>query len=645
MKKKTGVIIYIIVIVLFITVGVLLGLLLLDNKKDDKKQHVNSELKDDFYTYVNKETFERRDIPSSVGGWDNFSDIQSDVNSKMYVILRELIGKNGEEKVKKYYETLTDVKTRNKLGIEPIKEYVDRVQSVKTFKELLDLTLEYKKKGIYDFLLKFEITQDFRDSSRMVVKLDADPCFVYNDKSYKTILEISNESGKEMLKAYGYDKATVNQLVEDMIEFDKTKLCPNTFSVLDWQDSKKVNVIVSLDELKEIYSNIDVEYYLNELGLGDVKEFVIVDKQFHMNQNKTFTDEYLEITKEEVANNIINKYTNYLTKELYTISAETESKLNGATSHKSIEEFAAEELKDNFSNYVAKRFVEDYFSEDVKEYIEDMIYEIRDYYIEMIENNDWLSSSTKKQAIKKLNNLKIRVGYPDEFIDYTKKYEIKSYDEGGNAVQNKITMNKAEWDRDLDILFQRDTYDGWESIPLLDVNAYYNQHDNSINFPVAISYIVDLDDSYYTNLGKIGMVIAHEMSHAFDANGSLYDEKGNMNNWWTDEDREKYEELTSKVANYYSNFTNPYGTNVNGELTLSENIADLGAVECITGIAKKKNASEEEIKEMFEAFAAFWANEYNEAISQKQIVTDTHSPNNVRVNATLSSNDFSVKIW
>ncbi len=640
MKKKSWFALYLVITLLFITVGVLTGLLLYNNKSEKRTSDGSLRLEDDFYTYVNKETFDRREIPLSMGGWDKFSDIQSDVNDKVYVVIKELIGKNGEEKVKKYYDTLTDMKERNKLGIKPIEKYVDRVKATKTIKELLDLTLEYKNAGVYDFLLKFEITQDFRDSSRMVVMLNADPCFVYNEPSYANILNLSEKYGIEMLEKYGYDEDYATDLMDKMSSFDKDKLCPNTFGILDWQDSKKINEVITRDELKKIYSNVDIDYYLKELGLGDINEFVIVDKQFHINQNKTFTNEYVDILKEEVVSNIISRYNKYLTQDLYDVAEELENSMNGTVGIKSMTEFAFEEVKDNFSNYVAERFVEDYFSEDIKEYIVDMIYDIRDYYIENIKEKDWLSESTKDKAILKLKNLKIRVGYPEEFIDYTGKYEIKNYSEGGNAVLNKITMSKAEWERDLDILYERDTYDGWESIPLLDVNAYYNPHDNSINFPVAISYIVNLDDSFYTNLGKIGMVIAHEMSHAFDANGSLYDEKGNMNNWWSDEDREEYEKRTAKVAKYYYNFSNPYGTQVNGDLTLSENIADLGAVECMTGIAKNKNASEEEIKELFTSFASFWANEYNEALSDKQIVTDTHSPNNVRVNATLSSNDL-----
>lgn len=631
---------YTIIIILTITVGVLLGLLLLDNKTPV----VRSTLKDDFYMYINADEFARRDIPSANGGWDRLSDLQINVNTRIYSITNELVRNNNDNKVKKFYSVYTDKSKRNSLGTNPIDGYIEKINNIKSIKDYLDTTLEFKKEGVLDFALDFNVTRDPRDSSKYILLLEASPCYIYTDSAYSNMLKLAFDEVEELLELYGYDKDEITRISKEALELDN-KACENTMSVVDWQDPKKIHVVISIDELKRIYSNIDLDYYLNELGLSNVKELMIEDKQFHINSNKLLTESNLEILKEELISNILSKYSKYLTYDFYNLSESYENKLNGTTGIRSLEDSATKEIKEELEYYIAEKYIDKYVDEDKRDYVVDMIEEIVKYYKNDLKNNEWMSSSTKEKAITKLDNLTIRVGYPDKLINAAENYIIKDYSEGGNAVSNEIAIEKAKWEKDLDILFGRYYYDGWEGIPLLDVNAYYNATDNSINFPLAILDLVDLDDSFYGNLGRIGMVIAHEISHAFDSAGSLYDEKGNMNNWWTDEDMEEYEKRTSKIVEYYSNYKNPYGTTINSELTLGENIADLGAVECITGIAKEKNATEKELKELFESFAKFWANEYNEALSAKQILTDDHSPNNVRVNATLSSNDLFYEVY
>ena len=174
----------------------------------------------------------------------------------------------------------------------------------------------------------------------------------------------------------------------------------------------------------------------------------------------------------------------------------------------------------------------------------------------------------------------------------------------------------------------------------LTVNAYYNPQENSINFPIALldyKYYNE-NNSYYQNLGSFGSIIAHEITHAFDNNGALFDEKGNMNNWWQEEDFKNFEKLQEEVINYY----NEYKVNnkaVNGKQTVSENIADLGGVSCIVSIAKNKGASDEEYKELFESYAKIWASKSTEEYTKLLLIMDTHSPDKIRVNAVLSSTD------
>ncbi len=637
--KKQNVIILLVSTIITIA-GVLLGLEMLDGKYETKKVR----LQDDFYTYINYEEFQKRKIPSDIGGWDRFSEIQTDVNSKVYLIVKEMLSDNENKKLNDYYETLTNIKQRNELNIKPIEKYVNQINNVKSIEELFDLSLNLYKKGVMDFLIDFNVTTDFRDSDKMILITDYVPCFLYTDKSYSQMLELSENTISKYLELYGYEKSIIKEMMKEMDSYDRTT-CENTMTLIELQDTKKINIISTKEDLKKIYSNIDIEYYFNELGYKDIEELIIVDETYHKNVNKSLTKDNLQVLKDEMITNLISQNALFLSEDFYNEYQNMENLLNGTDGFKDIDEYAIEQIKDIFSSDIAQKFIDEYFDKNTKEYIEEMIEDIKKQYIINLNNNTWLSEETKEMAIKKLENLTVRVGYPEILKDNSNLYDIRSYEEGGNALENEFSIRIVEEKKELELLYGLDKLGGWEKIPLLEVNAYYNPHDNSINFPVAISYIVDNEDSYYTNLGKIGMIISHEISHAFDSNGSLYDEKGNMTNWWKEEDREKYEEMTKNVVEYYSNFKNPYGTKINGELTLGENIADLGAVECITSIAQNKNANKKELKELYESFAKMWANEYNEAISKKQILTDNHSPNNVRVNATLSSNDLFYKTY
>jgi Predicted metalloendopeptidase len=170
------------------------------------------------------------------------------------------------------------------------------------------------------------------------------------------------------------------------------------------------------------------------------------------------------------------------------------------------------------------------------------------------------------------------------------------------------------------------------------VNAYYNPTGNEIVFPAAILqppfFDAGADDA--VNLGGIGMVIAHEVSHAFDSSGSLYDEKGNYHVWWTDEDRAKFKALADRVVAYYDGQDGYEGRHVNGAQTLNENIADLGALNCITAIAEEEGA---DLKLLFGSYATIWASKYTPESMIRRLNTDVHSPARVRVNGVLGSTD------
>ena len=234
--------------------------------------------------------------------------------------------------------------------------------------------------------------------------------------------------------------------------------------------------------------------------------------------------------------------------------------------------------------------------------------------------------------------MKVNVGYQDKWEDFSKDYKLTN-----NLFDNVVNMDKVIVDFTEESIKNKEKY--WLMSALM-VNAYYNVQENSINFPIALlEYDLSNEDtSYYKKLGSFGMIIAHEITHAFDDTGALFDENGNLNNWWTEKDFEEFEKLQKEVIAYYDEYLLD-NKKIDGTKTVGENIADLGAVSCIVQVAKDKGATDEELKEMFEAFANIWASKSTEEYTRLLINMDTHAPDKIRVNAVLSSIDEFYRLY
>ena len=244
-----------------------------------------------------------------------------------------------------------------------------------------------------------------------------------------------------------------------------------------------------------------------------------------------------------------------------------------------------------------------------------------------------MSPETKANAIKKLDTMTIKIGYPDKWMDYT-DLDIKSIEEGSSLVEN--VFNIADWSyaKQVESLNQPVDKTTFLISPQT-VNACYNPSANDITFPAAILEVpyYDIHQSREANLGGIGAVIAHEISHAFDTNGSHFDEKGNVANWWTEQDYTKFEENTKKVRIFYSQIEVLPGQRVNGDLTVSENIADITAISCMLDILNKEKNPD--YKAFFESWAKVWRIKSSEAYTEQLLQLDAHSPGKVRANAVV----------
>ena len=349
--------------------------------------------------------------------------------------------------------------------------------------------------------------------------------------------------------------------------------------------------------------------------------------------NEYLKEENLETLKEYVKLQILQNYAAYGNEEYYNLMRQFEAEQNGTeVEDYTREEYARDVVTAYFDTEISKIYLEENVSDSSTQYFKNMVNDIIEQYKVKLQNNEWLSNETKEKALIKLENMDVNVCYPNQWPTYSEQYTLSD-----NLLENIINMNKTQVGYLIQATLNNQDY--W-AMSTLTVNAFYNLKDNSINFLAAIlEYdLYNEENSYYKNLGSLGMVIAHEITHAFDNNGALFDENGNLNNWWSEEDYNNFEKLQNDVINYYNNYK-VNGKSVNGEQTVSENIADLGAVSCIVDIAKQKGATNEEMKELFEAYANIWASKSTDEYSKLLLIMDTHSPDKIRVNAVLQSID------
>ena len=285
-----------------------------------------------------------------------------------------------------------------------------------------------------------------------------------------------------------------------------------------------------------------------------------------------------------------------------------------------------------FNQVVGAYYARKYFGADAKADVEHMVRQMISVYEERLKKNDWLSPETREKAITKLEHLGVQVGYPDKIpavYDHLKVDPTKSLLENLVIMSRIVARNQfAHFGKPVDRM-------RWEMSPAT-VNAYFHPFKNVIVFPAAVlqAPFYSLKQSSSQNYGGIGAVIAHEISHAFDNNGSLFDEYGNLNNWWTKEDAAHFKELAQAMIDEFDGL--PFaGQKVNGKLTVSENIADAGGLSCALSAAKKEG--DFDAQAFFINWARIWRTKARKEYQQLLLSIDVHAPQKLRANVQVKN--------
>lgn len=596
-------------------------------------------LENDYYSYINEEIINNNELESDEEYWSlMFTETQDTIDDKVDGIVKEIISKKDtyeinstEYNICKLYESI--INQENDLS--RLDTYIKNIDNSSNITELMSNIAKINNELSVGIFINPALQDDYKDNTKTIVNI-APFSFdygnnysdYYTNPLYSSYIALYIEYDREIFELYGYSEEEAKESVRKISRF-YTEIANNSKSMEELAEVQSYYNIVEDKELKEIFNNININVFLNKYGNN--YDISIVDKEQAKALNNLLVESNLDTLKECAKLQLLQTYAPYADIKYYNLMNKLNAKLTGTEITKdTIEDYAVDVVATYFDSEITQIYVSKYVKEESIKSFESIIEDIIKQYKIKIQNNSWLSATTKQKALLKLENMEVNVGYPENWEDYSKDYKLTN-----NLLDNVINMNKVMVDYSNNAIKNKE--DHW-LMSALTVNAYYNPQDNSINFPIALlEYeLYNEENSYYKNLGSLGTIIAHEITHAFDNNGALFDEKGNLNNWWTEQDYKEFERLQEQVINYY----NQYKINeksVNGKQTVSENIADLGAVSCVVDIAKSKNATDEELKEIFEAYANIWASKSTEEYTKLLLIMDTHSPDKVRVNAVLSS--------
>ncbi|MFV0239523.1 MAG: M13 family metallopeptidase [Lacrimispora sphenoides] len=610
-------------------------------------------LEDDYYDHVDRQILDQVEIPKDSSGWSYFYQLEKDSYEVLEGVLEEAVknrkqAKPGslEQKIADLYLTALDMKGREKAGFGQLKPYLDELNNASDIDGYLKAVGNiYGDLGV-NSILTVQWMEDMKDSSRYALYVDGADLGpgkeTLEDRTQAKLMDQYQDYIRSTLEYTGMSREEAEKAAADIMALQKD-LAASALPLSQQNDPDIIYNPYSMKDIKGLLPEGAADSYLSSAGLTDVDTLVVTQKAQMVKIGKYLTNDHLPVLKNYSIFCLVDNFAPYLTPEIRDNYQDWNNTQNGIKERKTDQKLASERTQNMLGFEFGRLYVEKRFSKEDKTAIEEMVRHILENYKKQIMGLDWMGEETKSAAIKKLDNMTLKIGYPDKWPNDYAKATITPVEKGGNLINNVISLTKAQNAVNREKVRKPVDKTEWGMTPQT-VNAYYNPTGNEIVFPAAIlqAPFYDAEKDSASNLRGIGTVIAHEVSHAFDSSGSLYDENGNYHVWWTSEDRAKFKQLADQVVAYYDGPEGYKGRHVNGAQTLNENIADLGSMACITSIV---GDDAESLKLVFEQFATIWAAKYTPESMIRRLNTDVHSPAKVRVNAVLSATDAFYKAY
>jgi putative endopeptidase len=607
---------------------------------------------DNFFMYANGAWLKQAVIPGDQTRWGSFNELAERTTKDLHTLLEDA-AKNDkaaagskERMAGDFYKSGMDTVAIDKAGITPMKPVLDRIAAIASPQQLMDeIALEHTQGlgGVFGFYVSPDdknVTKQICQFMQGGLGLSRDDYFAIDSRSVAIRTEYLKYV-QQVLQLMGQDEATAKGNADKIYELEK-KLAGASLKPVEMRDPQRLYNKFDLAGISKRTPGIDWAVLMAKLKAENQDSIIVAVPQFFAELAKQLKATPLDTWKQYLSFHATSDMAPYLSKPFADASFNFYNKfLNGQKEQKPRWKRVISVVNGSVGDQLGQLYVDKHFKPEAKRRMLEMVNNLQETFAERIKALDWMSDVTKQKALAKLNTFIKKIGYPDKWKDYGSLKIVPD-----NYVQNVLNASAFEYSYMMSKLGKPVDKTEWGMTPPT-VNAYYNPAFNEIVFPAAILQFpfFDFDADDAVNYGGIGGVIGHEMTHGFDDQGSQYDADGNLKNWWTPEDATKFAARTHLVVSQFDGYTVLDTIHVQGQLTLGENIADLGGVTISYAAFKKtkQGKSNEKIdgftpdQRFFLSWAQVWRSVATPETSMQLIKTDPHSPGIWRCNGPLSN--------
>lgn len=602
----------------------------------------------DFFLAVNGQWLKTTEIPADRTSYGSFSALYDRSQNALHQIMKYAAqnlaeSNSGQGKIGRFYRSYMNVDRVNQLGISPIQKELDVIHRVQTHQQLVEVIGMLIREGV-KLPLEVVIDSDAKQADQYAVYLyqsglglpDRDD-YLSGHERYQSLRHQYQGYLKTMMRLSG--QAQPGQMAQAVIrlEHDLAKL---QWSRVASRDVLKTYNKMSVQQFQKLAGPLDWFRLARVLGLENVHQLIIAQPSYIQGLGKLLYSIPLQTWKAYLQAHLLTHYADYLSapfKDAYfAFYGQT---LWGKQQDSARWKDAVDDSNKLFGQMLGQIYVSDYFGPQAKAYAKQMVKQLIAAYRQSFRSLSWMSRQTKDNALKKLNLLSVKIGYPN----YWRSYDNLNFS-SDDLVGNIRRAYRFKYQYGINKLGHSVDRNEWFMNPQT-VNAYYNPTMNEIVFPAAIlqAPFFDVSVDPAVNYGGIGAVIGHEIGHGFDDQGSQYDGYGNLKNWWNSADRQAFNQQTQKLVSQYNQYFPFADQHVNGKLTLGENIGDLGGVSIAyrayhMSLKGKKAPVIDGLtgdQRFFLAWAQIWRYKYRDKNLRQRLLSDPHSPAHYRVNGVL----------
>ncbi|WEV70475.1 M13 family metallopeptidase [Lactobacillus sp. ESL0785] len=616
------------------------------------KPQIGTRPQDNLYLAVNSKWLKQAKIPVDGTRTGAFDELSTKVNTELSQDMAAFA--NGKKplpnipnfaKAVALYKQARDMDQRNRDGAGPIKQDLAELEDIKDFADFNTKATKLFNETM-PLPIGWDVEPDLKNARKNDLYFGAAGTFLpdttsYQDANAKELLDIFKKQSINLLKLAGVSEAEATTYVENALKFD-SKIAQNTKSAEDSAEVTSNYHPMNVKDFEAKFSDFDMAGFLQRAIGKEPDQIIVTDPNFLNNVNKLLNKDNFAEIKGWMIVEFINGVAGNLSQQFIDASAPFAQAESGQKELSSTAKQAFAITDSDYADLIGEYYGQTYFGSAAKKDVTKIVKQILKIYEHRLQKNKWLSKSTRQKAIAKLKTMKVKVGYPGDVTDFYDDIKVVPASQGGSLYANRKAMTIQALKESILELDEPVNRDDWYFTGD-EVNAGYNDEQNDITIPAAIlqAPFYSKKQSKAANLGGIGAVIGHEISHAFDNNGAKFDKYGSLHNWWTKKDHAAFNKRIKAEIKLFNGIKYG-GKKVNGKLTVSENIADQGGLSVAIAAAKKDHVS---LRELFKNYARIWRLKASPEVTQGLLATDVHSPNALRANVQVQCQPDFYKVF